>query len=102
MNTDIVLKELFPKHLFWDVDVSRLDIHKDRDLIIPRALMATTTATFSTDILLLERLYKRTVIIQELKATREKISNQVCLLIARRYHIRRFSRFAKIKTIAEK
>lgn len=41
MTRDAHINELFPKHLFWDVDMSCLDIDNDRDLIIPRALMAT-------------------------------------------------------------
>ena len=83
----------FPKELFWDVNISRLDIQEDKDLIIPRALYATTENTFSEDICRLELLYKRSEIVEELKSTKERISNKVCTMIAQRYHIKHFSRY---------
>jgi hypothetical protein len=95
MIRDVHINQLFPKHLFWDVDMSCLDIDKDRDLIIPRALIATTPSTFTADIAKLEILYSKTTIARELKTTKEKISNQVCRLVARRYHVKQFSRFSK-------
>ncbi len=95
MTNDVHINELFPKHLFWDVDMSCLDVDKDRDLIIPRALIATTSSTFITDIVKLEVLYPKAVIARELMATKEKVSNQVCRLVARRYHVKQFSRFSK-------
>lgn len=72
-----------------------LDIDKDRDLIIPRALIATTPSTFITDIAKLEALYSKAAIARELRATKEKVSNQVCCLVARRYHVKQFLRFSK-------
>ena len=95
MKKDIHIDEFFPKHLFWDLNMSRLDHKKDRDLIIPRALIATTPSTFIADIVRLEALYPKTVIARELKNTKEKVSDQVCRLVARRYHIKQFSRFSK-------
>ena len=84
---------IFPKELFWDVNMSRLDVQEDKDLIIPRALYATTEHTFAEDISLLEHLYKRTEIVDELKSTKERISNKVCTMVAQRYHIKHFSRY---------
>jgi len=84
---------IFPKELFWDVNLSHLDIQEDKDLIIPRALYATTESTFTIDIMRLERLYKRTEIVKELKSTKERISNKVCTMVAKRYHIKHFSRY---------
>ena len=95
MKKDIHIQEIFPKYLFWNVDIASLDINHDQDLIIPRALMATTSSTFADDILRLEAIYPKAVIARELKATKEKVSNQVCLLVARRYHIKQFLRFAQ-------
>lgn len=94
MVRDVHINKLFPKYLFWDVDMSRLDVDKDRDLIIPRALIATTPSTFTTDIAKLEVLYSKAVIARELKTTKEKVSNQICRLVARRYHVKQFSRFS--------
>jgi hypothetical protein len=87
------IANIFPKELFWDVNPSQLDVEMDKDLIIPRALYATTENTFTEDILRLERLYKRTEIVDELKNTKERISNKVCTMVARRYHIKHFSRY---------
>jgi len=87
------IADIFPKELFWDVNPSQLDVVADKDLIIPRALYATTESTFAEDILRLERLYKRTEIVDELKFTKERVSNKVCTMVARRYHIKHFSRY---------
>ncbi|WP_442795939.1 DUF6922 domain-containing protein [Pelobium manganitolerans] len=95
MKTVVHINKLFPKHLFWDVDMSSLDIEKDRDLIIPRALIASTPLTFTDDISKLEQIYSKATITRELKETKERISNQICLLVARRYHIKKFARFSK-------
>jgi uncharacterized protein YqkB len=76
------------------MDMNRLDLKKDKDIIIPRALYATNRETFIEDILRLEKHYNKSVIIQELKSTKEKISNQVCLMVAERYHIPSFSRYS--------
>ena len=95
MTRNIHITELFPKHLFWDVDMSCLDIDNDRDLIIPRALIATTPLTFTDDIEKLEIIYPKAVIARELKTTKERVSNQICRLVARRYHVKQFARFFK-------
>ncbi len=41
MNTIKDISQIFPKHLFWDVDPKILDIQDDSDFIIPRALIAS-------------------------------------------------------------
>jgi hypothetical protein len=74
--------------------MSSLDIERDKDLIIPRALFATTAETFQSDIVKLESLYPKIQIVREQKATNERISNQVCKLVARRYHVKPFARFS--------
>ncbi|TCC89270.1 hypothetical protein EZ428_16365 [Pedobacter frigiditerrae] len=87
------IADILPKDLFWDVNPSNLDVQEDKDLIIPRALYATTEDTFSKDISRLEELYKRSEIVEELKITKERISNKVCKMVAQRYHVRHFSRY---------
>lgn len=89
------ISNLFPSYLFWDVDPSQLDLNKDMDLIIPRALYATTEATFDLDIRRLESLYTRDQIVDTVKNTRERISNNVCILLAKHYHIQPFFRFSR-------
>jgi len=88
------IADIFPKYLFWDMDYSKLDIVKDKAIIIPRALYATTFETFESDIKLLESLYSTSDIIKYLKQTTENISNNVCLKVAERYNIESFKRFA--------
>lgn len=93
MQQDI--SNLFPAYLFWDVDPSRLDVNKDMDLIIPRALYATTAATFDEDISRLECLYSQNQTVDTLKTTKERISDNVCNLVAKHYHIQPFLRFCR-------
>lgn len=50
MKEKVNIATIFPKHLFWDMDHSKLNLSRDKDIIIPRALFATTTETFITDI----------------------------------------------------
>jgi hypothetical protein len=85
---------IFPKHLFWDMDYNKLNLSKDKAIIIPRALFATTPETFETDILKLETLYSTKDIVKYLKLTTENISNKVCLSVAKRYNVKPFLRFA--------
>jgi len=102
MIKDVHISQLFPKHLFWDVDMACLDIDKDHDLIIPRALIATTPSTFTTDIAKLETLYSKAAIARELKVTKERVSNQICRLVAGRYHVKQFLRFPAIASLARR
>lgn len=93
MRHTINIADIFPKYLFWDMDHSKLDMKKDEDIIIPRALYATNKDSFKEDIEKLERLYDKRNIVKQLKSTKELISNEVCRLVAERYNIDSFSRF---------
>jgi hypothetical protein len=93
MRPVVNIAEVLPKHLFWDVNMSTLDLNEDKDFIIPRALFATTERTFDNDISRLEQFYNHTEIVNELKTTKERISNLVCTMVARRYHVKHFSRY---------
>ena len=94
METSINIATLFPKYLFWDMDHSQLDVSDDKDIIIPRALYATTLDTFEEDIVKLEQLYSKTQIVKYLKSTKELISNKICLRVAERYNVKPFVRFS--------
>jgi hypothetical protein len=96
MPERINIATIFRKDLFWDVRMEELDLEYDKDLIIPRALFATGAETFEADIEKLENLYPRAVILKELQETEERISNEVCELVARRYEVAPFYRW-KIK-----
>ena len=87
------ISDILPKHLAWDMDIDALDLKKDRDIIIPRALLATTPATFLADISNLELVYTRSQILKELKSTKERISNKVCSMVSERYNVPSFARF---------
>jgi hypothetical protein len=87
------IASLFPEYLFWDVKIENLDLKRDRDFIIPRALYMTSRNSFDTDIRKLETLYSSTQIIKHLKSTKEKISNEVCELVAKRYSVPVFHRY---------
>lgn len=50
------LIDLFPKHLFWDIDYSKLSIKANKEIIIPRALFSTNINSFDNDITKLETL----------------------------------------------
>jgi hypothetical protein len=94
VKQSVNIATIFPKHLFWDMDYSKLNLSKDKDIIIPRALFATNEETFETDILKLEALFSTKDIVKYLKLTRENISNKVCLSVAKRYNVKPFLRFS--------
>lgn len=52
------------------MDISQLSIKKDKNLIIPRLLIATTEAAFIKDITLVESVYNSKEIYTVLKSTR--------------------------------
>lgn len=93
MNTTALISSNFPKYLFWDVNVDNLSIERDKDIIIPRALFQSNKLTFDKDIKNLERFYSPNEIVECLKKTKERISNEVCLLVASKYKIAPFYRY---------
>lgn len=93
MKATVNIASLFPKHLFWDMDHSKLSIKRDKETIIPRALLATTKETFENDILKLEKLYTKQEIVHILKNTKERISNKLCEMVAKRYNVAPFYRY---------
>jgi len=78
------------------MDYSKLNLSKDKDIIIPRALFATNEETFETDILKLEQFYSKNTILKYLKTTKERISNEVCAMVTKRYNVPTFARFKQI------
>lgn len=89
----INISEIFPKQAFWDMDCSRLSIERDKAIIIPRVLMTTNEASFYKDIALVESFYNTNEIYSILKDTKERISNNVCRLVSKRYNKPSFSRY---------
>jgi len=78
------------------MDPSKLNLSRDKDIIIPRALFATNEETFATDIIKLEQFYSKNTILKYLKNTKERISNEVCTMVAKRYNVPTFARFKQI------
>ncbi len=95
MKQKVNITTIFPKYLFWDMDYSKLNLKSDKDIIIPRALYATSIDTFEEDITRLEKLYPKKDILKYLKNTKELISNEVCVLVSKRYNSSPFARFSK-------
>lgn len=93
MANNINIEFVFPKYLFWDMDMKLLDWQQDVDVIIPRALYMTNKQTFETDIKKLETIYTPSQIAAQLKKTKELVSNEICDLVAQRYMITPFYRF---------
>lgn len=78
------------------MDHSKLNLSRDKDIIIPRALFATNEETFTTDIIKLEQFYSKNIILKYFKTTKERISNEVCAMVAKRYNVPTFARFKQI------
>ena len=78
------------------MDHSKLHLSRDADIIIPRALFATNEETFATDISILEQYYSKNTILKYLKITKERISNEVCAMVAKRYNVPTFARFKQL------
>jgi len=89
----INISNTFPKQAFWDMDTNKLSVKKDKDIIIPRVLMTTNEDTFSKDIALVETVYNANEIYATLKDTKERISNNVCRLVSKRYNKPTFLRY---------
>jgi hypothetical protein len=78
------------------MDHSKLNLPRGKDIIIPRALFATNEETFATDIIKLEQFYSKNIILKYLKTKKERISNEVCAMVAKRYNVPTFARFKQI------
>ena len=93
MKTEVNIANIAPKHLFWDMDMSKLSTKKDKALIIPRFFVATTKESFIKDITLVESIYSTNEIYSVLKNTKERIGNNVCRMVAQRYNKPLFLRY---------
>ena len=76
------------------MDYKNLSFKDDKEIIIPRALFATTKDTFDEDISKLEKVYSKKVILKTLRNTKERISNELCKLVSTRYNVDVFYRYA--------
>ncbi|WP_373283991.1 DUF6922 domain-containing protein [Psychroflexus planctonicus] len=95
MNLTKNILRNIPNYYFWDLDVSKLDIQKDCHVIISRILMFSDYSNYNKNILFLEDLYCKETIQRVLSNTFERIPDDICQLLAKRYHIRVKSKFNK-------
>lgn len=93
MKTKVNIDNIAPKQVFWDMDVNKLSVKADKEVIIPRMLLATTENTFIKDISVIENIYNAKEIYTVLKNTKERISNNVCRMVAKRYNKPVFLRY---------
>ncbi|RYM33287.1 hypothetical protein ERX46_10095 [Brumimicrobium glaciale] len=73
--------------------MDKLSIERDKNIIIPRALFQSKKLTFDKDIENLEHFYSSNEILECLQNTKERISNEVCLLVASKYNAPPFYRY---------
>ena len=93
MKTKVNIANVAQKKVFWDMDMNQLSAKEDKEIIIPRMLLATTEKTFGKDIASIEKVYTPNEIYAVLKNTKERISNQVCRWVAARYNKPIFLRY---------
>ena len=75
------------------MDINKLSSKRDKNIIIPRMLLATNKSSFIKDITTLELIYAPSEIYNVLKNTKERISNQLCKMVAKRYNKEVFLRY---------
>jgi len=93
LKTEVNIANVAQKKVFWDMDMNKLSIKKDKEIIIPRMLLATNEKTFKKDIASVEKIYSANEIYSVLKNTKERISNMVCRMVADRYKKPPFLRY---------
>nr|WP_211357894.1 hypothetical protein [Bizionia gelidisalsuginis] len=75
------------------MDTNKLSAQRDKAIIILRVFMTTNKDTFSKDIELVETVYNANEIYNVPKETKERISNNVCKLVSKRYSKPAFLRY---------
>ncbi len=96
MKTKVNMANVVSSKVFWDMDINKLSVEEDKEVIIPRMLLATNEKTFRKDIASVEKVYTANEIYSVLKNTKERISNQVCQMVAARYNKPTFLRYNKV------
>lgn len=95
MKKTVNILEKIPNYVFWDLDVTKLNIQKDSDVVISRILMFSDFSNYSDNILFLESLYTEETIKSVIIASTERISDEICSLISKRYNLPIKSKFNK-------
>ncbi|POR30639.1 hypothetical protein BWK58_01245 [Flavobacterium columnare] len=95
MKKTVNILEKIPNYVFWDLDVSKLNIQKDSNVIISRILMFSDFSNFGDNILFLESLYTEETIKRVITASTERIPDEICSLTSKRYNVPIKSKFNK-------
>ncbi len=95
MKKTVNILEKMPNYIFWDLDVTKLNIQRDSDVIISRILMFSDFSNYSDNILLLESLYTEETIKRTIIASTDRISDEICSLTSKRYNLPIKSKFNK-------
>lgn len=85
-SVNINLSDLFPRAIFWDVNIEKLSPKKDRDLIIQRVLSRHMNTLENLENL--EKLYSKNIIKIFAKNSSEIRGNENIEFIANRYGLR--------------
>lgn len=75
-----------PSVFFWDIDINMISIENDYGVIISRVLMFTNEEFFENNISVLEDSYGKTKVINVIKNTKERISDDICTLASIKYN----------------
>lgn len=75
-----------PSVFFWDIDINLISVEEDYGVIISRVLMFTNEEYFENNISILENSYGKAKIINVIKNTKERISDDICTLAAIKYN----------------
>lgn len=95
MGEVVNILEKVPNYFFWDLDITKLNIQRDSDVIISRILMFSDSSNYIDNIRFLESLYAKEEIQNVIVASTERISDEICLLTSSRYNISIKSKFNK-------
>lgn len=95
MKKTVNILEKIPSYVFWDLDVTKLNIQKDSYVVISRILMFSDLSNYSDNILFLESLYTEEIIKKVIIDSTERIPDEICSLTSKRYNLPIKSKFNK-------
>jgi len=92
-STKDILLNLFDSYIFWDIDVEKINIQKEYELIISRVLMFTDSNHFLKNIESLKELFSFNLIRNTVLNTKERISDEIISLFSKTYALNIKSKF---------
>ncbi|WP_394799684.1 DUF6922 domain-containing protein [Flavobacterium amniphilum] len=95
MKKTVNILEKIPNYVFWDLDMNKLNIQEDYDVIISRILMFSDLSNITENLLFLENIYTKEIIKKVAISSTERISDEICSVTSKRYNISIKSKFNK-------